>query len=102
MRRPRHHESFDPVILSREVSREVSRREHFHVPEPAPEPEPAFIPEPSFEPDPTPAVFQELSAAGAPHSAEVISLDAMRTTAPSYEAEDLDVPAFLRKRSEVM
>ncbi|MBZ5664975.1 MAG: cell division protein FtsZ [Acidobacteriia bacterium] len=100
MRRTRHHENFDPVILSRDVSREVSRREHFH--EPAAEPEPAFVPEPTFEPDPTPVVFQELAAASASHAAEVISLDAMRTTAPTYEAEDLDVPAFLRKRSEVM
>jgi hypothetical protein len=35
-------------------------------------------------------------------SAEIISLDAMRSVAPTYQAEDLDVPAFLRKRSEVM
>ena len=34
--------------------------------------------------------------------AEVISLDAMRTPPPTYSADDLDVPAFLRKRSEVM
>jgi hypothetical protein len=39
---------------------------------------------------------------GVSHAAEVISLDAMRTVAPVYQAEDLDVPAFLRKRSEVM
>jgi hypothetical protein len=39
---------------------------------------------------------------GASHAAEVISLDGMRSSAPSYETEDLDVPAFLRKRSEVM
>jgi hypothetical protein len=37
-----------------------------------------------------------------PHAAEVISLEAMRSPAPNYQAEDLDVPAFLRKRSEVM
>ena len=35
-------------------------------------------------------------------SADVISLDAVRATAPTYQPEDLDVPAFLRKRSEVM
>jgi hypothetical protein len=45
--------------------------------------------------------FQE-SAPGNTGHAEVISLDAMRSAAPSYEAEDLDVPAFLRKRNEVM
>jgi hypothetical protein len=32
----------------------------------------------------------------------VIALDGMRTVAPSYQAEDLDVPAFLRKRTDVM
>ena len=107
MRRPRHHEAFDPVILSRDMTREVSRHvshthEHFHEPEPVAEPEPVFVPEPVFEADPAPVAFQESAIAGAPHGAEVISLDAMRSTAPSYEAEDLDVPAFLRKRSEVM
>jgi cell division protein FtsZ len=108
MRRPRHHENYDPVILSREVSRESSRqlsyqvsRDHFDEPETVTEPEPVFVPEPAFEPDPAPVAFQESLPGNAPH-AEVISLDAMRSAAPSYQAEDLDVPAFLRKRSEVM
>jgi hypothetical protein len=92
MRRPRHHENYDPVIVSRQVSRQ---RDHFDEPEPVAEPEPVF------EPDPAPAAFQE-SAPGSTSHAEVISLDAMRSVAPSYQAEDLDVPAFLRKRSEVM
>ena len=34
--------------------------------------------------------------------ADVIPLDAMRSTGAAYPAEDLDVPAFLRKRSDVM
>jgi hypothetical protein len=35
--------------------------------------------------------------------AEVISLDAMRNAmVANFEQEDLDVPAFLRKRGEVM
>ena len=104
MRRPRHHDSFDPVIISREASRHVAHPvsgpiayDRFDDPEPVSDPEPAFVPEPS---EPAPAAFQE-SAASATHSAEVISLDAMRSAAPSY-ADDLDVPAFLRKRSEVM
>jgi cell division protein FtsZ len=96
MRRPRHQESYDPVILSRHVS-----RDRFDEPEPVVEPEPVFVPEPAFEPEPTPVAFQE-SAPGNTGHAEVISLDAMRSAAPSYEAEDLDVPAFLRKRNEVM
>ncbi len=109
MRRPRHHENYDPVIVSREglsrdfsreVSRHVSQRD-FDEPETVVEPEPVFVPEPSFEPSPSPVAFQE-SASGSSSHAEVISLDSMRTPAPSYQAEDLDVPAFLRKRSEVM
>jgi len=96
MRRPRHHESFDPVIVSREISRQ---RDRFHEPEPEANPEPVF--EPAFEPDPAPVAFQQSTTASAAH-AEVISFDAMNSVPPSYEAEDLDVPAFLRKRSEVM
>jgi len=105
MRRPRHHENYDPVIISREVSRHVShyvshQREYFDEPERVAEPVPVFEPEPLFEPDPAP-VAQESAPGNAPQ-AEVISLDAMRLGAPNYQAEDLDVPAFLRKRSEVM
>ncbi len=95
--RSHRHESFDPVIVSRHHGRS-------HLPEPVAQPEPAFEPESAFEPDPAPAAFQE-SASPAPHSAphgEVISLDAMRTPPPAYSPEDLDVPAFMRKRSEVM
>jgi hypothetical protein len=70
------------------------------VSEPVAEPEPVFEPEPAFEPDPAPAAFQE-PASPAPRG-EVISLDAMRGAPPNYSPEDLDVPAFMRKRSEVM
>jgi cell division protein FtsZ len=102
MRRPRQHENYDPVIVSREVSHQVSRqRDHFREPEPVAEPEPVFEPEPAFEPDPAPVAFRESAPGNASH-ADVISLDAMRSVAPSYQAEDLDIPAFLRKRSEVM
>jgi len=65
------------------------------------EPEPVFEPEPAFEPDPAPVAFRESAPGNASH-AEVIALDAMRSVAPSYQAEDLDIPAFLRKRSELM
>jgi cell division protein FtsZ len=104
--RPRHRESYDPVIISREASREASRhvsheRDRFHESEPMAEPETVFVPEPAFEPDPAPVAFQESTPGNASH-AEVISLDQMRSAAPSYHAEDLDVPAFLRKRNEVM
>jgi len=100
MHRSRHRETYDPVILSRDVSREVSRqRDRFQVPEPVAEP--VFEPEPAFEPDRPSVAFQE-SAPGDGSHAAAISLEAMRSAAPSYQAEDLDVPAFLRKRNEVM
>jgi cell division protein FtsZ len=104
MHRSRHRENDDPVILSRELSRDVSReasrqRNHFDEPEPVAEPEPVFVPEAAFESDPAPVAFREPGNAS---HAEVISLDAMRSAPPSYQAEDLDVPAFLRKRNDVM
>jgi cell division protein FtsZ len=111
VRRTRQHENHDPVILSRngarEDMREATRRasyqhDRFQECEPSVEPEPVFEPEPAFEPDPAPVAFQEPVPMGTSHAAEVISLDAMRSVAPTYQAEDLDVPAFLRKRSEVM
>jgi cell division protein FtsZ len=90
----RRHEAGDPVIISRQ-------REHSY----SPEPEPAAEPEPRFEPDPKPMIMQEQTEGAGPvalPSADVISLDAVHATAPTYQPEDLDVPAFLRKRSEVM
>jgi|HubBroStandDraft_4_1064222.scaffolds.fasta_scaffold30821_1 cell division protein FtsZ len=110
MRRARQHENYDPVILSRngaredmrEATRQAYQHDRFQEREPVVEPEPVFEPEPAFEPDPAPVAFQESVSMGVSHAAEVISLDAMRTVAPVYQAEDLDVPAFLRKRSEVM
>jgi cell division protein FtsZ len=103
MRRPRQHENYDPVIVSRDTSRHVSRqRDYFRDPEPVAEPEPIFEPEPSFQPDPAPVAFQESASANSSFAGEVISFDGMRSPAPNYQSEDLDVPAFLRKRSEVM
>ncbi len=95
IRSARRQEAFDPVIVSRHHERRA--------PEPAAEPEPVFEPEPTFEPDPAPVMVQESAPTpvAAPH-ADVISLDAMRTPAPVYAAEDLDVPAFMRKRADVM
>src|ERR1700720_1089930 len=106
MRPLRQQEIYDPVILSRNASRESSwegsrQRDRYHVSDQAAEPEPSFEPEPAFEPDPAPVSFRESSQAGGSHG-EVIGLDGMRTVAPSYQAEDLDVPAFLRKRTDVM
>ena len=108
---------YDPVIISRQGSRNASldlsrdasfdtgrhasdQRDRFDVPDTTAEA--VFEPEPSFENDPQPVEFQERAPSNSSHTAEVVSLDAMRSGAPSYQAEDLDVPAFLRKRSEVM
>ncbi len=96
MRNPRRHENFDPVIVSR-------HHERLPVPEPVAEPEPVFAPEPAFEPASAPVSVQEsISAPPSAAHADVISLDAMRMPPPAYAVEDLDVPAFMRKRNEVM
>src|SRR5450432_2148155 len=84
MRRTRNHESYDPVIISREVSRHVSHRlEDFHEAEPVAAPEPEFVPETNFEPEAAPVAFQQSATASASHGAEVISRDAMRSTPPN-------------------
>jgi hypothetical protein len=47
--------------------------------------------------------MESASVAVAHPSPEVISLDTMRSAlAANFEQDNLDVPAFLRKRSEVM
>ena len=104
MRRNRHRENFEPVIVPR-------HRDHARVDyaddfaeEPvatAPEHEPVAEPEPAFEPDPVPA-FEQTPAVFNQAHADVVSMDGMRMAAPNYVAEDLDVPAFLRKRNDVM
>jgi len=53
---------------------------------------------------PKPVIMQETVqpvSTTQPH-ADVIALDAMPSSVPTYQPEDLDVPAFLRKRTEVM
>ncbi len=60
--------------------------------------------EPAFEPNPAPVAFEPRMpppSSFAQSQADVISLDGMRTGAISY-ADDLDVPAFMRKRNDVM
>jgi cell division protein FtsZ len=71
-----------------------------HLPEQAfvPEPEPVFVPEMEYRP--TPAVM----LAPEPHPAEMAAgLSAGRSNGEAaYDQNDLDVPAFLRKRLDVM
>ncbi|MFI5113653.1 MAG: cell division protein FtsZ [Terriglobales bacterium] len=100
--RLRRNQTCDPVIVPR-------LRDHSRAPLAEPEPvfEPAF--ETAFEPDPAPVAFREPGPPPAMNlpQAEVIALDSMRAaspgyTPPGYTNEDLDVPAFMRKRNEVM
>ncbi|MGB9072045.1 MAG: cell division protein FtsZ [Terriglobales bacterium] len=94
--RLRRNQTCDPLIVPR-------LRDHSRVPaEPEPVFEPAF--EPAFEPDPASVAFREPGPAPAMNlpQAEVIALDSMRAASPGYTPEDLDVPAFMRKRNEVM
>ena len=54
------------------------------------------------EPSPSPMVMESEQSAPT-GSAEVISLDNMRNAMiANFEKEDLDVPAFLRRRGEVI
>jgi len=63
---------------------------------PAPEPESDPLP-------PSPMVMEPPSQPVAAVSTQVVELDAMRNAMiASFEQSDLDVPAFLRKRSETM
>src|SRR5713101_647762 len=68
--------------------------------------EPAGFSEPDFDPEPVPAavaVQQPMAEASMGQSESgVISLSAGRSMVANLEQDDLDVPAFLRKRGEVM
>jgi len=73
-----------------------------------PAPAPSAFAEPPLEVEMPEAMLEdqqvETNAAATPQrSAEVISLETMRSAmVANFEQEDLDVPAFLRKRNEVM
>jgi hypothetical protein len=76
-------------VVSRET---VSHHDDFFD---EPQPEPEFDPEP-----PPPSMVMEQAV---PHATESISVDSMRNAMiANFEQADLDVPAFLRKRSETM
>jgi cell division protein FtsZ len=64
-----------------------------------------FDPESDSEPAPPPMVMEQKPASpqASPSTAEVVSLDTMRTAMiANFEQEDLDVPAFMRKRGEAI
>src|SRR5438552_1616356 len=66
--------------------------------------EPAGFSEPEFDPEPIPAAVavQQPMAEASMGQSGVISLSAGRGMVANLEQDDLDVPAFLRKRGEVM
>jgi cell division protein FtsZ len=59
-----------------------------------------FEQESVFEPEPPPRVMQE-AADLAPVAVETVPPEVARAN-PNFESEDLDVPAFMRKRTDVM
>jgi cell division protein FtsZ len=68
-----------------------------------PEPAPSSSPQPMAELRTEEPKAEEPVSVAINHSAEVISLDTMRNAmVANFEQADLDVPAFLRKRNEVM
>jgi cell division protein FtsZ len=89
--RPRPHQSHTPFITSREPA-------YFAEPEPDPEPR--------FEPDPLPAPPPVMETPPAVHAGngqgEVIAMENARIVDMPYQPDDLDVPAFMRKRNEIM
>ena len=121
LRRNRHRESYDPVIMPRhrdhvyttarpgdfadEAAEDARAFDALRAVSRPSSSEPSFEPEPTFQPDPTPVAFEPAmpppSSLNAPQ-AEVVSHDGMQTAATAYHADDLDVPAFLRKRNDVM
>jgi cell division protein FtsZ len=88
--RQRPHPSHTPFITSREPS---------YFAEPEPDPEPRFEPDPL---PPPPPVIEPTPVHAGNGNAEVISMDASRTVDMPYQPDDLDVPAFMRKRNEIM
>jgi len=92
-RHHRRHEERPSFVVSRESA---SPHDDFFD-EPQPERE--------LDPEPLPPMVMEQSAphAAAVASTESISVDSMRNAMiANFEQSDLDVPAFLRKRSETM
>jgi cell division protein FtsZ len=72
------------------------------------EPEHIMSSEPAFEDSATNTYADDVAPVPLAHvsdrmAGEVVSLDSMRSAVvPNFEQDDLDVPAFLRKRNDVM
>jgi len=95
--RHRTHEVRTSFAAAHEEAMEFPEAVEHH--EPMPEPEPA----PVMATDETTYADQSASAPVPQDRADVISLETVRSAMVSnFEQNDLDVPAFLRKRSEVM
>ena len=87
-----------------------NRHMDFPEPEPAPAPAPRFDPEPlpvperiMKEEEPMPAPAPLMSVGMAEVQPDAAPLDVVRSSmAANFEQDNLDVPAFLRKRGEIM
>jgi cell division protein FtsZ len=87
-----------------------NRHMDFPEPEPAPAPAPRFEPEPlpvperiMKEEEPMPAPAPVMGVGMAEVQPDAASLDVVRSSmAANFEQDNLDVPAFLRKRGEIM
>jgi cell division protein FtsZ len=90
----------------------TSHNQHMDFPEPEPAPAhgPRFDPEPlpvperiMKEEEPMPAPVPAMSVGMAEVQPDVVSIDVVRSgMAANFEQDNLDVPAFLRKRGEIM
>jgi hypothetical protein len=105
--RPRQQESHTSFVMSHDDGMSFSQPAGFHEPqmesmpeEPMPEPVASVEIEETFA-EPAPVVG--MAHASERTAADVISLDSVRNAmVAQFEQNDLDVPAFLRKRGDVM
>jgi cell division protein FtsZ len=96
--RRRHEEIHTSFAASHDDAMSFSNRDF---PDPMGRAQPLPDPEPMI--DDRPLMAEPLPVAMAHPSGEVISLNSMRSAmVANFEQDDLDVPAFLRKRGEVM
>ena len=92
----------------------ASHNEHMDFHQPPPPPDPVPTPSPRFDPDPLPVperIMKEEAPVPEPAMSvgltelqpDAASIDVVRSSmAANFEQDNLDVPAFLRKRGEIM
>jgi cell division protein FtsZ len=92
----------------------ASHNQHMDFHQPLPPPDPAPTPSPRFDPEPLPVherIMKEeapmpepaMSVGMAEVQPDAVSIDVVRSSlAANFEQDNLDVPAFLRKRGDIM